>query len=68
MALATTFTRAQVGVDSPPVCVEAHLGGGLPSISIVGLAETSVKESRDRVKGALINSNFQYPRHRIIVN
>ncbi len=68
MSLATTFTRAQVGVESPPVCVEAHLSGGLPSISIVGLAETSVKESRDRVKGALINSNFQYPRHRIIVN
>jgi len=68
VSLAISLTRAQVGIDSPPVCVETHLGGGLPAISIVGLPETAVKESKDRVKGALVNSNFEYPRKRIIVN
>lgn len=68
MSLAVTYTRAQIGIEAPLVDVEVHLGGGLPGIAIVGLAETAVKESKDRVKGALINSKFVYPDHKIIVN
>lgn len=68
MSLAVTYTRAQIGIEAPLVDVEVHLGRGLPGIAIVGLAETAVKESKDRVKGALINSKFVYPDHKIIVN
>jgi magnesium chelatase family protein len=69
VSLAVTYTRAQIGIKAPLVDVEVHLGGGLPGIAIVGLAETAVKESKDRVRGALINSKFKYPSdHKIIVN
>jgi len=69
VSLAATYTRAQIGIKAPLIDVEVHLGGGLPGIAIVGLAETAVKESKDRVKGALLNSNFEYPSNRkIIVN
>jgi magnesium chelatase family protein len=69
VSLAVTYTRAQIGIKAPLVNVEVHLGGGLPGIAIVGLAETAVKESKDRVKGALVNSKFTYPSdHKIIVN
>ena len=56
MSLATVFSRALVGVDAPLVSVEVHLSNGLPSMSIVGLPEAAVRESRDRVRSALINS------------
>jgi magnesium chelatase family protein len=65
-ALARTF--ALVGVDAQPVYVEVDIGGGLPSFTIVGLPDTAVRESRERVRSALRNSGFRYPDHRITVN
>lgn len=68
MAFAKLLSRAQLGIDAPQVSVEVHLSGGLPSFAIVGLAETAVRESRERVRSALINSGFAYPQSRITVN
>ncbi len=68
MSLAIVYSRAQVGVEAPLVSVEVHLSNGLPSLSIVGLAETAVKESKDRVRGAILNSRFDFPTRRITVN
>jgi len=68
MSLALVHSRAQVGVDSPAVEVEVHLANGLPAISIVGMPETAVKESKDRVRAAIINSNFEFPNRRITIN
>ena len=68
MSLAIVFSRAQVGMDAPLVTVEVHLSNGLPSLSIVGLAETAVKESKDRVRGAILNSHFEFPARRITIN
>ena len=68
MSLAIVYSRAESGADAPKVSVEVHLARGLPKFSIVGLPETAVKESRDRVRGAIINSNFEFPRQRITVN
>ncbi|MGH8414449.1 MAG: YifB family Mg chelatase-like AAA ATPase [Gammaproteobacteria bacterium] len=66
--LAKIFSRAQAGVEAPEVTVEAHLSNGLPSFAIVGLPEAAVRESRDRVRSALINSRFDFPARRITVN
>lgn len=68
MALAVVHSRAQYGVSAPPVQVEVHLSGGLPGMSIVGLPETAVKESRDRVRAALICGQFELPQRRITIN
>ena len=68
MSLAIIHTRARLGIDSPAVTVEAHLSNGLPSLSIVGLPEAAVKESKDRVRSALINSQFDFPTRRITIN
>lgn len=68
MSFARTFSRALLGMQAPEVVVEVHLSNGLPSFSIVGLPETSVKESKDRVRSALVNSNFIFPDSRITVN
>ena len=68
MNLATIHTRALQGINAPKVTVEVHLSNGLPSFSIVGLAETAVKESRDRVRSALLNCDFDLPTKRIVVN
>ncbi len=57
-----------MGVDAVPVTVEVHLAGGLPALSIVGLPETAVRESKDRVRAALLNSGFDFPARRITVN
>lgn len=57
-----------MGMDAPLVQVEVHASNGLPSLSIVGLPETSVKESRDRVRSALLNSGFDLPPKRITIN
>src|SRR4051795_12785463 len=65
-ALARTF--ALIGVDAEPVYVEVDIGGGLPSLAIVGLPDAAVRESRERVRSALRNSGFKYPDHRITVN
>lgn len=68
MALAITLGRAECGIHAPLVTIETHLANGLPAFSIVGLAETAVKESRDRVRSAIINSGFEFPARRITVN
>jgi len=68
MSLAIVYSRAQVGMDAPLVTVEVHLSNGLPSMSIVGLPETAVKESKDRVRGAILNSHFEFPARRITIN
>ncbi len=68
MALAITFSRASLGIQAPLVSVETHLSNGLPAFTIVGLPETAVKESRDRVRSALINSHFDFPDRRITIN
>ncbi len=66
--LATVLSRAQYGMEAPQVCVEVHLGAGLPSLSIVGLPEAVVKESKDRVRSALATAHFEFPAGRITVN
>lgn len=68
MNLAFTKTRSTIGIVAQPVSVEVHLSNGVPSFTIVGLAETAVKESKDRVRSAIINSNFEFPCKRITVN
>lgn len=68
MSLAVIYTRASIGMNAPAVTVEAHISNGLPGLTMVGLPETAVKESRDRVRSALINSGFQYPVKKITIN
>ena len=68
MSLAVIYSRALAGVEAPLVTVEVYLSNGLPGLSIVGLPETAVKESKDRVRGALLNSNFEFPLRRITIN
>ncbi len=68
MALASLYCRGILGVEAPEVLVEVHLGTGLPSFSLVGLPETSVKEAKERVRSAIINSNYKFPGKRITVN
>jgi len=67
-SLAMLHSRAQEGVDAPAVTIEVFLSGGLPTFSIVGLAETAVRESKDRVRGAILTSNFKFPQERIAVS
>src|SRR3982750_4184984 len=55
-------------MDAPLVTVEAHLANGLPTFTIVGLPEAAVKESKDRVRAALLNARFEFPARRITVN
>jgi magnesium chelatase family protein len=57
-----------VGIDAPAVTIEVHLANGLPALSIVGLPEAAVRESKDRVKSAILNSGFEFPTRRITVN
>jgi len=68
VGLAVVYSRALAGLDAPLVTVEVHLANGLPSFTIVGLADTEVKESRERVRAALVNCRFAFPARRITVN
>ncbi len=68
MSIAVIYSRAQDGIHAPLVTVEVHLSRGLPSFSIVGLPETTVKESKERVRSALINNQFEFPLSRITTN
>ncbi|HJU70926.1 MAG TPA: YifB family Mg chelatase-like AAA ATPase [Paucimonas sp.] len=68
MSLAVLRSRALAGMHAPEVTVEVHLANGLPAFTIVGLPETEVKESRDRVRAALQNARFEFPARRITVN
>ena len=68
MTLAVVTSRALAGMEAPEVVVEAHLANGLPSFTLVGLPDTEVKEARDRVRAALLQSGFEFPQRRITVN
>ncbi len=68
MSLAIVHSRATLGIDAPLVTVEVHLSGGLPAFNIVGLPETVVKESRERVRSAILNSQLEFPQRRITIN
>lgn len=67
-SLAVVRTRTLIGVQALPVSVEVHLANGLPCFTTVGLAETAVRESKERVRGAILNSGFEFPAKRITVN
>ncbi|MEH6515922.1 MAG: YifB family Mg chelatase-like AAA ATPase [Halioglobus sp.] len=68
MDLSLVYSRANAGLDSPLVRVETHLSNGLPAFHIVGMAETAVRESKDRVRSALLNSYFDFPDRRITIS
>jgi magnesium chelatase family protein len=68
MALAVAHSRGLDGMQAPPVTVEVHLANGLPGFTLVGLPDTEVKEARDRVRAAIVNSGFEFPNRRITVN
>ncbi len=68
MGYATVLSRASVGIQAPQVTIEVHLANGIPSFSLVGLAETTVRESKERVRSAIIQSGFEFPAKRIVVN
>jgi magnesium chelatase family protein len=68
MSLAILHCRAQYGTEAPPVTIEVFLSGGLPAFTIVGMAETAVRESKDRVRGALLSSGFEFPQQRITIS
>jgi len=64
MALAVAHSRGLDGLNAPPVLVEVHIASGLPSFTLVGLPDTEVKEARDRVRAAILNSGFEFPAKR----
>ncbi|MBD8496675.1 MULTISPECIES: magnesium chelatase domain-containing protein, partial [Pseudomonas] len=68
MSLAIVHSRAQVGVQAPAVTVETHLANGLPALTLVGLPEGAVRESKDRVRSAILNSGLKFPDRRITLN
>jgi len=68
MSLATVHTCALDGIHAQPVTVEVHISNGLPALSIVGLPEAAVRESKDRVRAAIINSQYDFPAQRITIN
>lgn len=68
MALATTYSRALSGIQAPEISIEVHMANGLPALTIVGLPEAAVRESKDRVRGAILNSQFEFPPRRITIN
>lgn len=68
MSLAIVHSRSKQGIHAPAIAVEVHLSNGIPSLSMVGMAETAVKESKDRVRSALLNAHFDFPQRRITIN
>jgi magnesium chelatase family protein len=68
MSLALVYTRAALGLHAPLVTVEVHLSNGLPALVIVGLPEAAVRESKDRVRSAIINAGFEFPQRRLTIN
>lgn len=68
MSLSKVLTRAALGVQAPLVTVEVHISNGLPALTLVGLPETTVKEARERVRSAIINSGFAFPAKRVTIN
>jgi len=67
-SVAIIHCRALLGIHAPAVSVEVHLSNGLPALSIVGLPEAAVREARDRVRSAILNSGYEFPRRRITIN
>lgn len=68
MSLAIIYSRASSGISAPLVTVETHISGGMAGLAIVGLPEAAVKESKDRVRSAILNTHFEFPYSRITVN
>jgi magnesium chelatase family protein len=68
MSLAVVYTRANIGIDAPLVTVETHLSNGLPSLAIVGLPEAAVRESKERVRSAILNAGLEFPTRRMTIN
>ncbi|MDY6487320.1 YifB family Mg chelatase-like AAA ATPase [Acinetobacter faecalis] len=68
MSFAKIYTRGLLGLHAPSIEVEVHISQGLPSLTIVGLPEAAVRESKDRVRSAIINSEFQFPTKRLTIN
>ena len=69
MSLAIVYSRAKLGIQAPPVTVEVHLANGMPSLTLVGMPETAVRESKDRVRSALQNARLDFPSlKRITIN
>ncbi|ORM67661.1 ATP-dependent protease [Pantoea wallisii] len=68
MSLSRVLTRAALGVQAPLVTIEVHISNGLPALTLVGLPETTVKEARERVRSAIINSGFTFPAKRVTIN
>ena len=68
MGLAILHCRAQYGTEAPAVTIEVFLSGGLPAFAVVGMPETAVRESKDRVRSALMSSGFEFPQQRITVS
>ena len=68
MSFAKIYTRGVLGLDAPLIEVEVHISQGLPSLTMVGLAEAAVRESKDRVRSAIINSGFNFPTKRLTIN
>ncbi len=68
MSFAKIYTRGLLGLHAPSIEVEVHISQGLPSLTIVGLPEAAVRESKDRVRSAIINSGFQFPTKRLTIN
>ena len=66
--LSLVLSRSSSGLDAPRISIETHLGNGLPAFSIVGLPEKAVQESRERVRAAIVNADFEFPARRITVN
>jgi magnesium chelatase family protein len=66
--LATVFSRASFGMQAPPVTIDVHVTSGLPTLTVVGLPEAAVKESKDRVRSAITTCGFQWPPGRVTVN
>ncbi len=68
MNLAVVTSRASMGIDAPEITIETHISNGLPALMMVGLPETAVKESKERVRSAIINSHLEFPTRRLTIN
>ena len=68
MSLAVVKSRTSLGIGAPPVLIETHISSGLPRFDIVGLPDTAIKESKHRVRSAIMNADFEFPMERITIN
>ena len=66
--IARIYSSCVLGVNACEVTVEADIGGGLPAFNIVGLPDTAIRESRDRIKAAIKNSGFSFPAKKVTIN